>query len=82
MGNPNYGRKDNGGGESMKFLSVFKQSHFLLAFGIIFLTAGVSGFGRVTEWPDLIMCILETLVALYILYAAYKQACKEAEVKK
>ncbi|MPM07109.1 hypothetical protein SDC9_53415 [bioreactor metagenome] len=82
MGHSDYGGQENGDGASMKLLAVFKQSHFLLAFGIIFLTAGVGGFGRITEWPELIMCILATLVALYILYAAYKQACKEAEVKK
>ncbi|MET0039673.1 MAG: hypothetical protein ABW041_05965, partial [Dehalococcoides mccartyi] len=74
--------KDNGGGESMKFLSVFKQSHFLLAASIIFLTAGISGLKRVIEWSELVMCILEILVALYILYAAYKQACKEVAAKK
>ncbi|PKH45516.1 hypothetical protein KKB3_01049 [Dehalococcoides mccartyi] len=66
----------------MKFLSVFKQSHFLLAASILFLTAGTSVFGQVTEWTELVMCILAILVALYILYAAYKQACKEAEAKK
>ncbi|MPL96513.1 hypothetical protein SDC9_42695 [bioreactor metagenome] len=66
----------------MKFLSVWKESHALLVMGITFLIAGAMSLDQVTEWLEIVMCIFVILISLYILYAAYKQACKETEVKK